>query len=89
MVAPAPGRMPTTVPTMAQRRMVHLMDSHSFSLGILVFTLPPPMPSSAFRRSLAVVCLSTSVTANTPISTGIISMPDSSWLEPKVMRCTP
>ena len=79
------------VPTMLQRSITHLMLHISLREGILVFTRPlvPATPSSADRRFLALVCLSTSVTANKPISTGIISIPASSCELPKVRRATP
>ena len=47
------------------------------------------MPSSAERRFFfGSVCLKTSVTANRPISTGIMSMPANRLRLPKVRRCT-
>ena len=89
MVAPAPGRMPTMVPITEQRSIVHLIDQISLKEGIFVLTLPPEMPSSAERRFFfGSVCLKTSVTANRPISTGIMSMPASRLRLPKVRRCT-
>ena len=89
-MAPAPGRIPTTVPTTEQRSRVILMLQSSLKEGIFVLTLPLlPTPSSAERRFLVFVCFSTSVTANRPISTGIISMPDRRLACPNVRRATP
>ena len=87
MVAPAPGRMPTMVPRMEARIMTHLMVKNSFSFGNSVFT-PEALPEVSILRGL-IVCFSTSVTANIPIITGIISTPPSSVLLPHVKRARP
>ena len=77
------------VPITEQRSIVHLIDQISLKEGIFVLTLPPETPSSAERRFFfGSVCLKTSVTANRPISTGIMSIPASRLRLPNVRRCT-
>ena len=91
MVAPAPGRIPTTVPRIEARIMVHFVSQSSLNEGSFA-DVSPPLAVESFSTSIffcLLVCLRTSVTAKRPIITGIISIPPRSVELPKVKRAIP
>ena len=74
------------VPMIEHLASSHFMPHHSRNEGIFVFTLA--VPSSVVSLSRFFVCFNTSVTANIPIKTGIISSPAISSPLPNVSLCT-